>query len=137
MAVRNFTEVYRTALDDAGQPADSSHGWEETLPDIPEALAALYRLAARHPLNQAHNRLLLPDELEVQGQRTIFAKENQEAVVWAYETSEASADPPVWQGHPDGRKGSISAWYPEDATVSEFMVSMWRWLAEPDSRRQS
>ncbi len=128
----DFTSVFEAALEDLGRPTDATHRWEGKFAGVPPALAALYRVAGGHPLNQSHHRLLLPHGLKRHGTKVVFAIENQETVVWAYDSADTSDDPGVWQGQPapgDGRV--IEAWFSEERTLTVFIVSMWRWLVDP------
>lgn len=129
----DFASLYVNALQDLGQPPSAADGWVGDPGDVPVALADLYRVAGLHPLNRSHHRVLLPDELRRERDtRVVFAVENQEAVVWAYDIADPSDDPEVWQGHPSSTGNAIDAWYSEDMTLSSFIISMWRWLAAAD-----
>ena len=69
-----------------------------------------------------HHRLLPPEELDEHAGKVVFAVENQEVVVWAFDRDDPSDDPLVWQGQPSGE------WYSEEASLSRFMVGMWEWI---------
>lgn len=129
MAVGEFAARYLSVLDDLGQPADPSHRWVGSIPVwLPPSLRELYRVAGNHPLNRVHHRLLPPDELERDDMRVVFVEENQQVVVWAFDTHDRAADPLVWQGQPDPDEATGFVWYPEDRSLSEFMISMWKWI---------
>lgn len=95
---------------------------------LPQSLRELYRVAGNHPLNRVHHRLLSPDELERDDERVVFAEENQQVVVWGFDADEEAADPLVWQGQPNVDEATGLVWYPEDQTLSEFLLSMWTWI---------
>lgn len=129
MAGGEFAEKYRAVLEQLGQPVEPSHGMAGTLPRwLPRSLRELYRVAGNHPLNRVHHRLLPPDDLVHDDKRVVFAEENQVAVVWAFESEERSDDPNVWQGQPDPADATRLTWYPEEQTLSAFLVSMWKWI---------
>lgn len=131
MTVDRFTPRFLAALEELGQPADRTHRTNDEVPNwVPLALRELYLVAGNHPLNRAHNRLLPPDELKPDDGRVVFAEENQQVVVWAFETVDTAADPMVWQGQPDDAAGFV--WYSEDRTLSEFIISMWNWIVTGD-----
>ena len=129
MPAGEFAARFLAALDDLGQPADPSHRLAGSIPDwLPLSLRELYRVAGNHPLNHVHHRLLLPDELERDDKRVVFAEENQQVVVWAFDVAERAADPLVWQGQPDRDGATGLRWYPEDRTLSGFIIAMWKWI---------
>lgn len=67
---------------------------------LPKALRDFYLLAGQcDRLNQAHNRLYMPDEWFVDAGKLVFMEENQTVVYWGIEASvQLSADPPIFQG---------------------------------------
>lgn len=125
-----FADRYRETLSVLGQPAESPHAWDRPLPEsLPQALAELYAVAAKHPFNRVDYELRMPDDLEVIDGKVVFAEENQGVVVWAYNTSDDGADPVVWQGQPSRTEpGGIETWYSEEKTLSVFVVELWNWL---------
>ena len=129
MATGAFTRRYLSALEDLGEPADSSHRLAGPLHDwLPLSLKELYRIAGNHPINCVHHRLLLPDEIERQDNWVVFAEENQQVVVWAFDQADHADDPLVWQGQPDPSDAARLVWYPEDRALSDFMIEMWTWI---------
>lgn len=91
---------------------------------IPIALFDYYSLAGHHWINDDHNRLRPIERLEWIGDKLIFMDENQGVAVWGLCKADLrEADPLVWQGV----DGDPIEWYPEDDTLSRFVVSMWRW----------
>lgn len=74
--------------------------------------------------------MLPPDELKRDDGKVVFAEENQQVVVWAFDAADTVEDPQVWQGQAgSGDTGDAMVWYREEETLSSFMVSMWRWVA--------
>ncbi len=129
MELGEFAPRYLAALDDLGYPAGPSHGLKDSIPDwLPRSLDELYRVAGNHPINRMHHRLLPPDEIEAHDKRVVFAEENQRVVVWAFDADDGSDDPLVWQGQPDPDDSPGLVWYPEDRTLSDFIIEMWTWI---------
>jgi hypothetical protein len=135
VAASRFVDHYRDALADLGQPAERSHELTGPLPTwLPRSLADLYRVTGRHPINHVHHRLFPPDELIRQDGKVVFAEENQQVVVWAFSNSDSTEDPQVWQGQPASEDtNDVTAWYREDETLSDFVVSMWKWIVAGES----
>lgn len=133
MTVDRFALRFLAALEELDQPADPTHRMNDEVPNwVPLVLRELYLVAGNHPLNRAHHRLLRPDELKPNDGRVVFAEENQQVVVWAFETTDTAADPMVWQGQPDPDDATGFVWYSEELTLSEFVISMWRWIVTGD-----
>lgn len=129
MEVGEFAARYRAALDDLGHPADATHGLTGPFPDwLPRSLEDLYRVAGNHPLNSTHNRLIPPDELMTHDRRVVFAEENQQVVVWAFDADGPDDDPLVWQGQPDSDDPESLTWYSEEQPLSDFIIDMWGWV---------
>lgn len=131
MAVGEFAAKYLSALYDLGHVVEPSHGVAGQVPDwLPPALGELYRIAGMHPINRTHHRLLLPDELERRNGRVVFAEENQQVVVWAFDVEDQEDDPIVWQGQPEPAEPTGFVWYSEEQPLSAFVIEMWSWLTQ-------
>ena len=57
--------------------------------------------------------------------------ENQEVVVWAFDSPPITDDPEVWQGQERGDGGFD--WYPEEISLSQFLIELVA-RATPSSR---
>ena len=111
-----------------GTPAEEiSKGESQLGLSLPEALRAYYLTLGRHPLNQAHNRLLSPEEWFLHEGRLVFMEENQVVLYWAFAIGEAGADPMVYQGINLGDKAID--WHSEEARCADFMLVMMHWQA--------
>lgn len=75
---------------------------------FPRVLAAYYAaLAAHEKLNQAHNRLIPPDQLSIEDGFLILYEENQGVCYWGVKIDDLNQDsPPVYVGNSvaDGKK---------------------------------
>ena len=108
-----------------GVEPETEHGYDESVlkgveqrlgQTLPAPLRSYYRTLGKHPLNQAHNRLLSPDELKIEDGYLVFCHENQQVCVWGYrEDASEDADIQVFQGQGDGE------WYAEEARLTEFL----------------
>ncbi|MDB4759730.1 hypothetical protein OAG34_00805 [bacterium] len=86
---------------------------------LPLALADYYSVAANLELNTAHNRLLPPNELNVDFEETtmVFMDENQSVCAWGIHLDDLKNDDPlVYQGQP-----SDSDWHSEECSTSEWL----------------
>ncbi len=93
---------------------------------IPEALHAYYRIAGRETqFNQAHNRLMPPDDWFVDAGHLVFLEENQNVVFWGVPTTPRTDDPPVEQGV----NGDTLEWHAEHHQCSIFLRVMLVWQA--------
>ncbi len=88
---------------------------------LPAALRDYYaELGGFRQLNEAHNRLLGPAELELRGDVLRFMDENQVVCFWGVRRGDlGEPDPTVYQGNPDG-----PAWHSEELCLSEFLTLM-------------
>ena len=86
---------------------------------LPLALREYYLVLGRFDqLNTAHNRLLKPEELELQGGMLRFMDENQCVCTWALRREDlGTEDPEVYQGNPI----QDPDWYREELRLSEFL----------------
>jgi hypothetical protein len=91
---------------------------------LPPGLREFYAAAGRiDQINLAHNRLLKPEEIRIEGGYLIFYEENQVVVQWGLPVKALkSDDPPVFQcpGEPENE----SDWYQESDSVSRFLMAM-------------
>ena len=95
---------------------------------IPDSLRGYYGVAGRFaPFTEAHNYVLAPNQLTVEGPYLVFMEENQEVVSWGIALSDlGEADPTVWQ-----RVNTEPAtWYSEEKPFSRLMVDMYEWYVE-------
>jgi hypothetical protein len=118
-----FASLARPLTPDDGVPETSVADAEDRLGlRLPAVLRSYYLLAGRFDqFNQAHNRLLGPEDWSVDGGKLVFLDENQCVVSWGVEAVESpDDDPPVYQG-PNVR-GQPTEWYPEHETCSEFLI---------------
>ena len=131
----SFADLFRSSLADLGLPADDSHRLSVPLPpSLPRSLKALYLVAGQHPINGMHHRLLLPNQLDRRGGKVIFAEENQQTIVWAFDESDGVDDPEVWQGQlAAGGLDEGIVWYSEELPLSRFVVEMWTWTVTGES----
>jgi hypothetical protein len=123
-----FSDFYRRSLAAMGLALGPGDAITDPLPaSLPPALLAWHEVAGRSPVNSMHNRLLLPQQFEHHGSKVVFAEENQRVVVWAFDRTDASDDPEVWQGQPsaDDWEAGIQ-WFAEDLTISHFIIEMLR-----------
>ena len=91
---------------------------------LPAAVRDFYRVAGRAKETCAHNYLLDPDQLAVEGRYLVFMGENQGVVDWGLRVSTlAAADPTVWQR----TNGDRPKWYSERMPFSEFMLKNLAW----------
>ncbi len=88
---------------------------------LPAALSAYYaEVGGFTQLNEAHNRLLGPAELEFQGDMLRFLDENQVVCIWGVRRGDlGEPDPTVYQGLPDEAE-----WNSEELPLSEFLALM-------------
>jgi hypothetical protein len=87
---------------------------------LPDIVVDFYATAGAAPELQAHNRLRQPDALEVEDAYLVFMDENQDVVDWGLRLPlTRTGDPEVWQRVND----DASAWYSEEMTFSEFIVT--------------
>lgn len=124
---KGFQELFGTPLhpsDGLGFDAVDSELARLSL-RIPEALRTYYALAGRHRANNLHNRLLPLAELKWCEDMLVFMEENQVVALWGVRRDDAATlpDPVVWQG----TCGEPMEWYPEEHSVSSFILAMWRW----------
>jgi hypothetical protein len=96
---------------------------------LPKSLRSYYlTLANLRELNDAHNRLLSPQDWFLDGGKLVFMVENQGVVYWSVEaTKSPDDDPPVYQGV--NRLPETIDWYPECDLCSEFLLVMLHWQA--------
>lgn len=83
---------------------------------LPAPLAEFHRLVGRVPMFvEAFQRLWVPQDLEIDGGKLVFAEENQGVCRWGCQAEEG--DPPALQ-QPAGQ----ARWYPEDVPLSQFLA---------------
>jgi hypothetical protein len=91
---------------------------------LPSALRDYLALAGLAPETREHNRLYLPEELQVEDGFLVFQEENQAVVHWGVPLRSAKrADPEVWQRANEDR----AEWYSEEMTLSDFVVKNLAW----------
>jgi hypothetical protein len=95
---------------------------------LPASLRTFYRTAGRAPdLARAHNVLLDPGEVKVEGQFLVFLNENQSVVSWGFRVADlASEDPVVWQRN----NTPPVEWYSERKRLPRFLQAMFGWHAQ-------
>jgi len=95
---------------------------------LPASLRGFYRTAGRAPdLARAHNVLLDPAEVTVDGRFLVFMDENQSVVSWGFRVADpASHDPVVWQRN----NTPPVEWYSERKRLPRFLEAMFGWYAE-------
>jgi len=132
----SFKKYYRTIYDTFGYPLTERMGMSSKLlaaaekrlrVRIPAALRAYYLVAGNERrFNTCHNRLLAPQDWDIDKQRLIFMVENQAAIWWGVSTRNPdSEDPPVSQGIDD----EPISWARECRRCSEFLGRMLHWQA--------
>jgi len=89
---------------------------------LPIALREYYVMAGKLDINVEHNRLYTPRQLKNWRGKLVFMEENQNVVFWAVDIDD-SADPEVLQACNE----MPLRWYPEECTLSRFLLKMWRW----------
>jgi hypothetical protein len=91
---------------------------------IPEPLRSAYQSAGRSSLNQLHNRLRPPGDLEQDDDGFVtFAEENQYVVTWGFNTADTGENIEVYQKECDG------PWIPEGQTMGDFLMAFAYWNA--------
>lgn len=95
---------------------------------LPGLLREFYLRAGRFSeINEAHDRLLPPEELWQEAEWLVFYEENQGAFAWGIKRNDAAMDdPPVFQGVLDAETEGWE-WYPEHPHLSEFLVATFYW----------
>jgi hypothetical protein len=132
----SFQTYYRTVYETFGSPLTERQGMPLRVltaagkrlgVQIPAALCAYYLVAGNERrFNRCHNRLLAPQEWELDKQRLIFMVENQAVLWWAVSTrNPRSTDPPVWQGSDD----EPITWVRERRRCSAFLAAMLHYQA--------
>ncbi len=126
----SFRETYKTIaenllqrpLTDAdGFSADDVNGGATKVGgQLPLALRDYYSVVGRVGFNQAHNRLIEPDKLEVEEEAECLAviDENQSVCTWGIKLAELSEEDPTAYCVQLGEEGSHS----EECSLSEFLV---------------
>lgn len=89
---------------------------------LPSTLRAFYLMAGAAEETRRHNRLLLPDDLVVDGARVVFMEENQGVVDWGVPLRKGR-DPVVWQRVEE----DPSKWYSERMRFSRFILENLAW----------
>lgn len=94
---------------------------------IPDSLRVYYLLAGQlDELNQANNRLMRPEQLQLDESGLMFMEEEQDVVQWFIPRPELSrSDPQVWQLVNSAQPES----YEEGMSVSQFLVAVFDWQA--------
>ncbi len=124
---------FRTLLADIVGRASPSHGYSartikaaesRTGARLPRPLRDYYLTVGRHKINQAHNRLLPPEDLFVAQRRLVFMVENQAVVFWAVRSRTAARDPVVFQSTDPEDEDWVA-----DAACSQFLPAMLCWQA--------
>jgi hypothetical protein len=128
-----WADRFRELLADIVGRSAPSHGYPSRLIEntesrtgtsLPGPLRDYYLSVGRHKINQAHNRLLPPEELVLSDRKLVFMEENQAVVYWGVSSRTTSADPVVYQTTEleDGE------WVAE-AACSKFLSTMLCWQA--------
>lgn len=127
MASDSIKGFLRRSLGDLGLEDELGEPLART-PGLPQSLNDWYEVAGDGPVSRAHNRILPPVSLRTLDDKVVFAEENQGVVVWAFDASDTSEDPLVWQGQPvaDGVE-----WYSEDERLSRFVIDMLAHTVDP------
>ena len=132
MSTASFEAFYKAALEEIGLPLGDDDRLElRAQQRVPPALQAWYFVGGRSWLNSEHNRVLGPSDLRDSGDKVVFAEENQQVVVWAFDRFSTADDPEVWQGQP---AGDPVHWYPEDLSLSRFLIDMFHHTVADDDR---
>lgn len=93
---------------------------------LPAVLRSYYGVSGKHPINQAHNRLIDLSKVELLGGYLVFLEENQGAAVWGLPSGQLVEDDPiVWQGE----VGTKIDWQSEGLRLSEFLEISLYWQA--------
>jgi hypothetical protein len=95
---------------------------------FPKALKEYYRvLGKRDQVNDAHNRLLPPEELYYStGETLIFYEEDQAVAIWGVKKDDmGQADPPVFGAYDN----KMDDWFEDSPSTSAFLLSMAYWNA--------
>lgn len=85
---------------------------------LPTAVRELYLLAGEAEEMRGHNRLLEPEDLEIDDGYLVFMHENQDVVHWGIPVPFSGDDPEVWQCV----NGDRPDWYSEEMPFSKFIV---------------
>lgn len=85
---------------------------------LPSAVRELYLLAGEAQELREHNRLVEPEDLEIDDGYLVFMHENQDVVQWGIRVPFAGDDPEVWQCV----NGDVPDWFSEDVPFSKFIV---------------
>jgi uncharacterized protein (TIGR02996 family) len=90
---------------------------------LPRVLRDYYLLAGRHPFNQAHNRLLSPDEWDRESGKLVFLVENQGVALWGVKINDpANDDPPVYFRY-DSDFAEDAKWRQTNPRCSDFLAT--------------
>lgn len=93
---------------------------------LPAALRAYYAKAGRHPINQAHNRLIDLEKLTFAGEQLLFLEDGSDFIRWGVpRTCLGEDNPTVWQGE----NGRSVVWQSEELAVSDFVEINLYWQA--------
>ncbi len=120
-----FAVVGRRLKDEDAVPEEEIASAEATLRcRVPQSLRLFYRLAgnARDILDH-YDHFLPPRDWSFDGARLLFLVENQGVVVYAVDTADAPADPPVMMAN----NQEPYDWYQVCASCSEFLRVMVHW----------
>lgn len=129
MAVMKYGDAYKAivenlydrplTLEDGFPEEEISRAGQRLSISLPQALREYYLLLGRfHQLNQAHNCLLMLDQLQLQGKMLRFMDENQGVCTWALPKEDLETDNPiVYQGYPIDEP----EWYSEELSIFEFL----------------
>jgi hypothetical protein len=91
--------------------------------NIPTALSDYYSLVGFHWINRQQNRLRPIEELDWYEDWLVFMDDEYGIVSWGiYKQDLETPDPVVWQGV----LGEEIDWLPEDCTLSQFFIEMWK-----------
>jgi hypothetical protein len=95
---------------------------------LPRLLREFYLLAGRRAdLNQAHDELVHPDDLQIEDETLVFYVENQAVSIWGVQAQALGADdPPVVRG--DSVEGfERRVWGQDFERLSAFLLAMLCW----------
>ncbi|WP_295116518.1 SMI1/KNR4 family protein [uncultured Chitinophaga sp.] len=95
---------------------------------LPAALREYYRvLGKRDQVNDAHNRLLPPEDLYFSTDKTlVFYEENQAVAVWGFRKDDIQQeDPPVFGAY----NNEFDDWFEDSPSTAAFLLSMAYWNA--------
>jgi len=135
--MENFWRYYKDLVSQLYEPLSPEDGFSEDELEgaekrlglrLPGLLREYYLLAGkREDINQAHNKLVHPDELQIEDGKLVFFLENQVVNIWGIEASDINLDnPPVTRGDSMEVIEEI-VWEPDFEQLSFFLLAMLCW----------